>query len=569
MINFANSFDTFASFESFKPGPDDSDQSNEQFADFLALAAANNQIPALPAPKNVEQNETSECQADLSSTTNFDLIDLNKALTCCSSDLNANSSENDVVLKDKQNIGEDDLKADLSSANFKVDLGAQTNSVLQNSAIISAPDFQSSQTPSLNWQKISFPTNSIEQITTAPDSSLLSENVSKDQATQIVEANPDDLKEQSIATERLVEPIEKLESASDFSIFSDKLLIGSDKDFTSNKSQAVMDFGRQAGEGKYGEVLIFNETKTQIKFKDNLSIALTNNKNLAVLSETPSFQTALAGARKFDLSEINKTVDAILKSPTNQNFNLKFVDGETALISQAGDQSQIRNAADKSALLNLNAGDAQLVSEFGEKQVASNFAARSSNELSPLFERAGNKKQLNLNDYFLFETATDNKANFKNEIHANAAAAVEPAKVIEQVTEPLLTIAQRAFEEQKPQKLKIKLNPEELGEVEIRLETTADGKLHASLLAKSEVATGVLHQNLSQLQTALENSGWRVDQLNVSLAQTDNQSSSNQQHQHDSQTQTNSDFAAEQSIQETAATDAAPVNKNKIISVRA
>ena len=64
--------------------------------------------------------------------------------------------------------------------------------------------------------------------------------------------------------------------------------------------------------------------------------------------------------------------------------------------------------------------------------------------------------------------------------------------------------------------LRLRLRPEELGQVDIQLSRDSAGKVSAQVLVEREAARAALTQSLPQLREALERAGINVDRLNVS-----------------------------------------------------
>jgi Flagellar hook-length control protein FliK len=68
----------------------------------------------------------------------------------------------------------------------------------------------------------------------------------------------------------------------------------------------------------------------------------------------------------------------------------------------------------------------------------------------------------------------------------------------------------------KPNILKLRLRPAELGTVEIKLEKDASGKLTAHFQTETEATKQILVERFEGLQNALQNAGWQIDKLDFS-----------------------------------------------------
>lgn len=90
---------------------------------------------------------------------------------------------------------------------------------------------------------------------------------------------------------------------------------------------------------------------------------------------------------------------------------------------------------------------------------------------------------------------------------ANVAAQIEP-QVVQMIAATIRT--------EKPQILKMRLNPAELGGVEIKIEKDADGKINAHFTTEKEETRKILTENIAQLRDSLQDSGWQVERVEVS-----------------------------------------------------
>lgn len=76
----------------------------------------------------------------------------------------------------------------------------------------------------------------------------------------------------------------------------------------------------------------------------------------------------------------------------------------------------------------------------------------------------------------------------------------------------------------------IRLNPADLGQVDVRLEFMADGKVHAALMVENEKTLAMLQRDQSALEKALQNTGLDLSQsnLNFSLMKKEDQNNGQQ-----------------------------------------
>jgi flagellar hook-length control protein FliK len=106
------------------------------------------------------------------------------------------------------------------------------------------------------------------------------------------------------------------------------------------------------------------------------------------------------------------------------------------------------------------------------------------------------------------------------------------SSVFEQIEPKIIELASFVEKSEEKQLLKMRLNPAELGEVEIRIEKDSSGKIHAHIRTENESARHILAESLGQLRDTLQNSGWQIERLEVSC--NPNQSSGNEQRENGS-----------------------------------
>lgn len=107
----------------------------------------------------------------------------------------------------------------------------------------------------------------------------------------------------------------------------------------------------------------------------------------------------------------------------------------------------------------------------------------------------------------------------KNTNNFSESATQTPAKaqsLAAQIEPQIFQMATLAFGTGKPQILKMRLNPAELGAVEIRIEKDAAGNLNAYFQTENEEARKILTENLAQLRDSLQDSGWQFERVEVS-----------------------------------------------------
>ncbi len=174
------------------------------------------------------------------------------------------------------------------------------------------------------------------------------------------------------------------------------------------------------------------------------------------------------------------------------------------------------------------------------------------------------------------QTDLINSSTFENSSNfdANLSRRVEASKVFEQIEKPILQAVLASVETDKPQSLKLRLRPAELGAIEIRLEKTADGKIKIHFQTETESARHVLTESFEQLKNSLQNSGWQVERMEAA-ANADLSLSNGGKQQNGNQNE-RQNFAADQAKEQTnfggdadASDDSQKQKPNRLLSVRA
>ncbi len=172
-----------------------------------------------------------------------------------------------------------------------------------------------------------------------------------------------------------------------------------------------------------------------------------------------------------------------------------------------------------------------------------------------------------------FSTINSEIQNINSEI---SEANVEPQEVINQVrstlSEFLLTDSSEL--EEKPEILKLRLRPAELGEVEIQLEKNSLGKLTVHFETENELAEKILVDGLEQLQDNLQDSGWQVENLDISTGSNGSTSSNGFEYREDyssreqfieDQAEEKSDFDKSEQVDDSNEKD----QMNRLVNLRA
>jgi len=148
-------------------------------------------------------------------------------------------------------------------------------------------------------------------------------------------------------------------------------------------------------------------------------------------------------------------------------------------------------------------------------------------ELSEILPVKAKNDESQTNGIFSIEKFLE---NVTKEIKQNAD--VRPletpaAKLTEQINPHLLELAALASKKNEKQSLKLRLNPAELGTVEVTVERNHNGTLNAFFQTDTESAKHFLGQNLDQLRENLQSAGWQIGQMEISYGN----SNANQQQQ--------------------------------------
>lgn len=166
---------------------------------------------------------------------------------------------------------------------------------------------------------------------------------------------------------------------------------------------------------------------------------------------------------------------------------------------------------------------------LGEASINENFSDIKIQQLAPadvVLDAAISQSKFNFDKQSIdkTETSIENAKNVFGEVLSSQQKIVEKTSVkpIEtpilhaQLENPLVELAAKVEHLREPQTVKLRLRPEELGTVEIKIERAATGELKAHLQTETETARQIISENLSHLRDALQQSGFKVDRLDVS-----------------------------------------------------
>ncbi len=144
-------------------------------------------------------------------------------------------------------------------------------------------------------------------------------------------------------------------------------------------------------------------------------------------------------------------------------------------------------------------------------------------------------KPLNFSNEFSglsFDKFLKSVSNEQKTVESVANSLFNSNAVFEQIEPKIIELAGFIQKSEEKHLLKMRLNPAELGEVEIKLEKDAAGKITAHIRTENESARHILAESLGQLRDSLQNSGWQVERLEVSC--NPNQSSGNEHREKES-----------------------------------
>ena len=115
-----------------------------------------------------------------------------------------------------------------------------------------------------------------------------------------------------------------------------------------------------------------------------------------------------------------------------------------------------------------------------------------------------------------FEVSDLAMKNQAQKVETAAPVPTEGANVAAQIEPQVVQMIAAAIRTEKPQILKMRLNPAELGGVEIKIEKDANGKINAHFTTEKEETQKILTENIAQLRDSLQDSGWQVERVEVS-----------------------------------------------------
>jgi flagellar hook-length control protein FliK len=148
------------------------------------------------------------------------------------------------------------------------------------------------------------------------------------------------------------------------------------------------------------------------------------------------------------------------------------------------------------------------------------------------------------------------------------STSVSSTEVVAQLGGPILETV-NTIPPKQIRSIRIRLKPEELGQVEVQLSRDAAGKVSAQMLVERENARQVLSQTLPQLRQALEQAGIVVDQLQVSSESSSFAGNARNQDQPDENNSRASFMSSNQSANASKVSAGEHVRDHKLLSLNA
>ena len=137
-----------------------------------------------------------------------------------------------------------------------------------------------------------------------------------------------------------------------------------------------------------------------------------------------------------------------------------------------------------------------------------------------------------------------------------------------QITNQIVDLAATTSARQ-PRSVRLRLRPEELGQVEVQLTRDSSGKLSAQLSVERENTRAVLLQSLPELRETLERAGITVEQLQVTSETTSFAHDGRDTRQQSAYEVTGSSFSKSDSINEPETQSKERVREHKLLSLSA
>jgi flagellar hook-length control protein FliK len=255
--------------------------------------------------------------------------------------------------------------------------------------------------------------------------------------------------------------------------------------------------------------------------------------------------------------EISKSFEQLNQTPTSNIVPKLFVE-----ISK-----EIKSAKPIEANSKLDLATEQKSVE----QIKQNFSGEMEQNLSqPETEQPKSENDLKVLENFTGQTF-DKFFNFVSKEQTIGEKILQTddlkQKVFEQIEPRIVEIAALNPQIGEKRVLKMRLNPAELGAVEITIEKTSSGKISAHFHTESDSTKQILTENLDNLRGALQNSGLQIGNLEISSnssdssGQKENQSRQFYENSTDSATNFDGNSDKKDEVKE--------INPNRLVNLRA
>lgn len=300
---------------------------------------------------------------------------------------------------------------------------------------------------------------------------------------------------------------------------------------------------------KYSPVAVDIPVKPKIEPKYDDSVNTIRERDAAVETEKAAVITnvvestappsLLAQSKQF-LSDLRKNSKKGFASELGESENENSSD-----IKTISDKSAPRTVTERIGLTPEQSRIAEDKTQTRKDVPEISFAAvnqsSAEKEENKFSKETSSKLKLDGNDLNVRTESFDSKmeaANFNRE----ALRSDVRKSILTQTTAALVSEVKNLSSHQEVRSLHLRLNPESLGTVDLKVQSDDRGNLSASLTTEHQVAHKALSEGITQLRHELEQAGVQISSLNVNIQQHSN-SNANAQHQQNRQESFRNDTA--------------------------
>lgn len=165
-------------------------------------------------------------------------------------------------------------------------------------------------------------------------------------------------------------------------------------------------------------------------------------------------------------------------------------------------------------------------------------------------------------------TAPANAAHGAKPLDSGVSPARDASAIVNQTVQPIIALAEMVARRE-TRSIRMRLHPEDLGEIEINISRDSAGRLSARVSTQHEAARQALNSELDALRSTLKDAGLNFERLDVQLQSNSGETNTNQHAPQQQQQQENLSHPTLAAPIQPLSTEQSDHQKTRLLTVRA